>query len=214
METTAVAPGRTIGGHQSARIESTVWLTPRRILEPLGEFDLDPCAAPDPDRWPTARRHITLPDDGLAADWAGRVWLNPPYSTEGRDWLAKLAEHGNGIALMFARVETGWFFDNVFTAQHATGVLFLRGRVRFVRPDTLAPAADNGGAPSVLVAFGNTNAQVLYASQGRLNGAYMEVGSRPNPLTYPGTLNTPAARRTGVCDRCAAGHTNTEMPSR
>lgn len=194
----------TIGGRQSARPESTVWLTPRRILQPLGEFALDPCAAPDPDRWPTARRHITLPDDGLTADWEGRVWLNPPYSTEGRDWLARLAAHGDGIALMFARMETSWFFDNVFNTDTAAGVLFLRGRVRFIRPDTLEPAADNGGAPSVLIAYGERNAEVLYANQLNLNGAFMAVGSRPPVLTIPGTLNTPSGRHTGVCDRCWA----------
>src|SRR5437867_202275 len=59
----------TMGGHQSSHMQTDVWLTPPHILAALGPFDLDPCAAPEPRPWPTAERHIALPDDGLAADW-------------------------------------------------------------------------------------------------------------------------------------------------
>ena len=62
--------------------ESHVWLTPPAIIEPLGPFDLDPCAAPSPRPWPTAARHIELPEDGLTAEWHGRVWCNPPFGTQ------------------------------------------------------------------------------------------------------------------------------------
>jgi hypothetical protein len=55
-----------------------IWLTPREIVTPLGPFELDPCAAPSPRPWPTAVRHIELPECGLTAKWEGRVWLNPP----------------------------------------------------------------------------------------------------------------------------------------
>jgi len=47
------------------------WLTPPAILHALGDFDLDPCAAPSPRPWPTAARHIELPEDGLTANWGG-----------------------------------------------------------------------------------------------------------------------------------------------
>ena len=40
-------------------------------------FDLDPCAAPAPQPWPTARTMFTeAMGDGLSIDWDGRVWLN------------------------------------------------------------------------------------------------------------------------------------------
>ncbi len=150
----------TIGGHQSARMGSGVWLTPRFILDALKEFDLDPCAAPDPGLWPTARQHICLPSDGLAVPWSGRVWLNPPYNRYAGMWLSKLAGHGTGPALLFARTDTRWFADNVLEHASATGLLFLRGRIRFVRPATF-DLADNGGAPSVLVAYGHRDAEIL-----------------------------------------------------
>lgn len=163
--------GQTMGGYQSGRMVSGVWLTPRWILGSLGGFDLDPCAAPDPALWPTARRHITLPDDGLQAEWSGRVWLNPPYSAQARRWIARLAEHGKGTALTFARTDTGWFADHVWSA--ASALLFLRGRVRFHRPDGQL-ADDNGGAPSVLVAYGPADARALRISG--LNGKYVDLG--------------------------------------
>ncbi len=40
--------------------------------------------------------------------------LNPPYGEQTERWLAKLAKHGNGIALVYARTETKMFFDSVW----------------------------------------------------------------------------------------------------
>lgn len=156
----------TMGGPQSSRMETDVWLTPRHILDALGDFDLDPCGAPG---WDTARRHIYLPNDGLSSEWTGRVWLNPPYSREARLWIAKLARHGRGTALVFARTETSWFVDHIW--ERAAGLLFLYGRVRFVRPNG-APT-DNAGAPSVLVAYGPDDAKRLKDSE--LNGKYVSL---------------------------------------
>lgn len=149
---------RAMGSHQSARAETTTWLTPPHLLEALGPFDLDPCAAPSPRPWPTARRHIELPEDGLASDWSGHVWLNPPYSFEAWKWLARLADHGDGIALIFARTETAGFIAQVWN--RATAVLFLHGRLHFHYPDGTRASA-NGGAPSCLVAYGERGASKL-----------------------------------------------------
>lgn len=61
-----------IGSHTLPNNGMTnVWLTPRKIIDALGPFDLDPCAAPSPRPWPTAKYHIELPEDGLAASWLG-----------------------------------------------------------------------------------------------------------------------------------------------
>lgn len=138
-----------------------VWLTPPEILTPLGTFDLDPCAAPEPRPWPTAKRHITLPEDGLAAPWAGRVWLNPPFGQHTRKWLAKMAAHNHGTALVFARTETRMFFDYVWPK--ASAVMFLRNRPHFCRPDG-TPAGGNSGGPIVLVAYGEYDGQMLAAN--------------------------------------------------
>lgn len=150
--------GLAMGGHQSARMGTDTWLTPPHILDALGAFDLDPCAAPEPRPWPTAEFHYTLPTDGLAEAWFGRVWLNPPYSREAVKWLRKLVDHGTGTALVFARTETSWFIETVW--RQASAILFLHGRLHFHHADgTRAPA--NAGAPSCLVAYSQDDAGVL-----------------------------------------------------
>lgn len=102
-----------MSGHQSARMKSDTWLTPPEILRALGAFDLDPCCPPAMP-WKTAAQMIAPPRDGLSEPWMGRVWLNPPFGNRAAAWLAKLAEHGNGIALIPARTETGMFYTSVW----------------------------------------------------------------------------------------------------
>lgn len=146
-----------MGGHQSAAMLKDEWLTPPHVLAALGLFDLDPCAPIEPP-WPTAARRFTVLDDGLKQPWSGRVWLNPPYGRETGTWLARLAEHGNGVALIFARTETEMFHEHVW--EKADAVLFLRGRLHFHH--VCGKRADhNGGAPSCLVAYGANNARAL-----------------------------------------------------
>ena len=117
--------GSGIGSHTSPnKGENETWLTPPDILSVLGVFDLDPCAAPSPRPWGTALRHIEWPyADGLKSDWTGRIWLNPPYSRDIGVWLERMAKHGNGIALTFARTETEAWSEWVWL--HAAGVLFM-----------------------------------------------------------------------------------------
>jgi hypothetical protein len=150
--------------------DSHVWLTPPEILSALGPFDLDPCAAPSPRPWPTAARHIELPEDGLAAAWHGRVWCNPPFGRHTEAWLKRMAAHGNGIALVFARTETAMFQRHVWP--HAAAVLFLAKRPHFHRPDG-SRAAGNSGGPICLIAYGQNNADALRASG--LQGAVMKM---------------------------------------
>lgn len=148
------------------------WLTPPAILAALGSFDLDPCAAPSPRPWPSAERHIELPEDGLSSEWKGRVWCNPPYGAQASLWLDKLATHGNGIALIFARTETAMFHDHVWARAH--GVLFLRGRIAFC--DRYGKPAMSAGAPSVLIAYGTSNAVLL--KQCAIDGHFIELSPR------------------------------------
>jgi len=146
-----------IGSHQSAHAKSVDWLTPPDIIESLGQFDLDPCCPPQMP-WRTADVMLTPHEDGLSRPWSGRVWLNPPYGRDVGPWLARLAEHGHGVALIFARTETTHFVEHVWRA--ADALMFLFGRLYFHYPDGTR-AKMNGGAPSVLVAYGEPNAQLL-----------------------------------------------------
>lgn len=150
-----------MSGHQSARAITHTWLTPKFVLDALGPFDLDPCAAPLPRPWDTAKHHFTAPhDDGLALNWGdfGRAFVNPPYGGQEAKWLSRLAKHGSGTALIFARTETEAFHREVFGK--ADALLFLEGRLFFHYPDGRR-AESNAGAPSVLCAYGADDAEIL-----------------------------------------------------
>jgi hypothetical protein len=134
--------------------ETNDWWTPRGIVESLGAFDLDPCAGVG--QRPLAKNVITLPDDGLLSDWRGRVWLNPPYGPHVGKWAEKMAEHHNGILLIFARVETrAW--RTIWTT--ADAILFPFRRITFEKPD--GSSAKSGTAPSAFCAYGLDNVEAL-----------------------------------------------------
>ena len=160
--------GRSIGGHHRATPRRTrIWLTPLSMVRALGSFDLDPCGHAD---WPTAALRIYPPEDGLSLDWYGRCFVNPPYGPDTSKWIKKLAFHGNGIALIFARTETKIFFPWVW--DRADGVLFLKGRINFYLPNGMR-SRQNAGGPSVLIGYGLANAQALKDSG--LKGKYLAV---------------------------------------
>jgi hypothetical protein len=132
------------------RTSTDEWYTPPALFEALGlAFDLDPAAPPGGVPWVPAIRHLSRREDGLAQPWRGRVWMNPPYGRDTGRWLAKLADHGDGLALVFARTDTAWFQR---TAAAASALCFVRGRLRFHRPD--GSRGDTAPSPSLLVAFG------------------------------------------------------------
>lgn len=139
---------------------NTDWLTPPEIIQILGDFDLDPCT-PAHMPWKTAKSRWTPADDGLRQPWLGRVWLNPPYGPHTAAWMEKMCEHDNGIALIPARTETRMFYN--FVWGHASGVCFIRGRLRFFHPDGRR-AKQTINAPTALIAYGEDNLTALLRS--------------------------------------------------
>lgn len=75
---------------------SVEWYTPAEYVEAaravLGAIDLDPASSQLANRTVKARRFYDELDDGLAQDWHGRVWLNPPYGLATAQFTAKLVE--------------------------------------------------------------------------------------------------------------------------
>lgn len=147
------------------------WYTPKWLIEALGKFDLDPCAAVIP-LWKTAETQYDKNDDGLSKKWFGRVWLNPPYSMPLLEqFVYKMAKHNNGIALLFNKTDSKMFQDIVF--KEATAMLFLRDRIRFYREEGILGNRPVHG--SVLIAFGKENAEVLRVCKitGTLTGKFV-----------------------------------------
>lgn len=124
---------REYSGHPELGVnqDRDTWLTPRYILDSLGHFDLDPCAALSNPGWIGARTVYTVHDDGLSKLWLGRVFCNPPFSKTA-PWIEK-ASRSIGITLVPATVEsTTW---RTIVWEKAAGILLLHGRTRFCNPD-------------------------------------------------------------------------------
>lgn len=135
----------TVHGNKAGKHE---WLTPPWLIEELGPFDLDPCySLPHP--WETASKYFTEEDDGLAKEWEGFVWCNPPYGENTEEWLKKMSEYKHCIGLIFARTETKMFKKYIW--EKAKAVFFVHGRIAFHHSD--GAKGGSAGAPSVLVAW-------------------------------------------------------------
>lgn len=145
---------------ERAALHSDDWYTPPAIFDALGlTFDLDPCS-PGPDHWVPARRVYTKQDDGLAQPWEGLVFMNPPFG--GRNghvpWLERFLAHGNGIAIVRAYTSAGWFHQ---IAPQIDGILFPRGKTKFIRPD--GSVGKSPGHGSALLSLGETSTAAMEA---------------------------------------------------
>lgn len=148
-------------GHQPQASAEVDWVTPRWILDELGDFDLDPCT-PDAMPWTTATSRFTKDFDGLNQTWFGRVWLNPPFDKPSRAaFLKKMSAHRNGIALVAVAPETEWFRTWIWP--YATSMLFLDKRPHFHYPDGKRAKA-NSGCSICLVGYGFPNDEALRTS--------------------------------------------------
>lgn len=162
----------TLGFHQRTVGSSDERFTPRSIIDPLGAFATD-AAAGDPRPFDIgAERNITAAMDSLAMDWRGfgRTYLNPPFNRyQVGAFVEKMCRHGHGVMLLHVRTETAWFRP---IWDFATAVLFLAGRVIFLKADGSPVTIEkpgskhfgktaNSGAPVLLCSFGFEDADVL-----------------------------------------------------
>lgn len=130
------------------------WFTPAEYVElardVLGSIDLDPASSDRAQEVIRAARYFTKADDGLAQEWHGRVWLNPPYAQPLiADFVSKMVdEHRAGrvsaaIMLTHNYTDTAWFHQ---AAGSADAICFTRGRVKFYEPDGEIAAPTQGQA--------------------------------------------------------------------
>jgi phage N-6-adenine-methyltransferase len=124
---------------------SDCWGTPPEIIEiarhSMGGIDLDPCSSPAFNRIVQANRYYTIEQDGLSLPWAGRVWLNPPYSNVApwADKIIRTVEDGDVSAacvLTYAKTETIWW-QSLYDA--AASVWLPRGRLKHIDAATGMP---------------------------------------------------------------------------
>jgi hypothetical protein len=143
--------------------ESNEWYTPEEYTEAarqvMGHIDLDPASCIQANETVKASRFFTEKDNGLAKQWKGKVWMNPPYGRDGNNksnqgvWSKKLQdefESGNvtqAIMLVNAVTDRDWFWP---LWDHT--ICFCRKRIRFYSPEEKKAAPTHG---NVLVYFGD-----------------------------------------------------------
>jgi hypothetical protein len=136
---------------------TNVWLTPRWLIDLIGPFGLDPCAA-DPRPFDIAPLNFTEFEDGLSLPWERDnghnpfVFCNPPYGPHVGKWMDRMIAHDHGIMLTFARTETKAMQLGL---RKSKGVFFFNRRINFLTGyPPHEPGHINAGAPSCLLAFG------------------------------------------------------------
>lgn len=124
------------------------WATPQDFYDVVNAefgFDLDVCAL---DSSAKCERYFTPETNGLAHEWTGTVWMNPPYGDVIEQWMSKAYESARRgatvVCLVPARTDTRWFHDYCFPME----VRFIKGRLRFGLAEASAPF------PSCLVVLG------------------------------------------------------------
>jgi ParB family chromosome partitioning protein len=126
--------------HVSKNSGNNEWYTPVEYVEAaravLGEIDLDPASCELANTNIKAARFWTADEDGLAREWSGRVWLNPPYGQpEIADFAAKVVEEVTAnrvveaVVLVNNATETEW--GQTLLAR-ADAVCLKRGRIKFL----------------------------------------------------------------------------------
>lgn len=137
--TQSVAIRLHLGAHVGNNSGNSEWYTPQvyvdAVREAMGGIDIDPCSCPAANGVVKAATFYDEADNGLARQWIGRVFVNPPYGDGTVDSFASklLAELSAGHAsqavfLVNNCTETKWF-QGLIT--QADAVCFPQGRISF-----------------------------------------------------------------------------------
>lgn len=126
------------------------WYTPKEFIDAarnvMGNIDLDPASNEIANKIVQAEKFYSIEDDGLAQEWRGNIWLNPPYASGLIDkFVDKLcaSDFEQAIVLVNNATDTKWFLKLV---ENATAIVFTTGRVRFYMPDGSTGAPLQGQA--------------------------------------------------------------------
>lgn len=167
----------TVNTHQQRYGSKFEWLTPPWVFEALGvEFDLDPCSPMDRSTFVPARHVFTQNDDGLAKDWFGCVWMNPPFGTANgvHAWLHRFFSHGNGIGIIRADTSTSWWHQYV---SQSSAVIFPKGRVRYINNNPGQEKAKGGpGFASAIFSAGQPCGEILAERGHKIGIVWQSVG--------------------------------------
>jgi hypothetical protein len=120
---------------------SVEWYTPPEFVEMarqiLGCIDLDPASNPIAQKWIKAKKYYTKDNDGLAQQWKGNVWCNPPYGQWTKKFLTKgLEEYRAGrvkqAIFLVNRTGAAWYQDLI---EEFDTTCQVRKRISFYTPE-------------------------------------------------------------------------------
>ena len=136
-------------GVEQHELTSDDYYTPAWVFERMGiRFDLDVCSPPGGPPFVPADRYYTQADDGLACQWYGRVWMNPPFSFP-RPWIDRFIEHRHGVALF--PHSAGLWVNRLWAAADGWVTLERFGFIRGADMTTMPPIP----IPLSIAAFGD-----------------------------------------------------------
>jgi len=142
---------RSMGNGYMAVSQTDDWATPADVWHQANgfhDFQLDAAASLTNhlcDQWFGLDHPDINRRDGLAGQWVGRTWVNPPYGRGIYDWVKKAALHDDLVVMLLpSRTDTKWFHE--FVLPNAD-LQFIKGRLKFGAGISPAPF------PSILVTF-------------------------------------------------------------
>lgn len=140
-------PQSTIVIEPATTLDSNEWYTPVEYIDAarrvMGFIDLDPASNQEAQQFINAKNYYTKEEDGLAQEWQGNVWLNPPYANP-LPWVTKLlasfrdGEIDQAILLVNTANSPEWS-RLLWNSEHV--VCLLSKRIHFWRPDK--PGVEN-----------------------------------------------------------------------
>jgi len=127
--------------------KTDLWATPQNFFEKYNSkymFTLDVCANKENAK---CEKFFSIDDDGLAQNWIGVCWMNPPYGREIGKWMQKAYQSSLlgaiVVCLVPARTDTAWWHEYAMRGE----IEFIRGRLKFGGSLNSAPF------PSAVVVF-------------------------------------------------------------
>jgi phage N-6-adenine-methyltransferase len=153
--------------------ESDEWYTPAHVIEAareaLGAIDLDPASCPRANATVRATHYFSQRVDGLAHEWHGRVWMNPPYSDAAQGFVSHLFHEidagrvSAAVALLNQNSMSSQWFGPVYS--RAQCLLITEGRLKF-EPGDPGQAFSSPSTGSVICYFGPDVARFVRAFRG------------------------------------------------
>jgi len=128
------------------------WYTPEAYIEAarlvMDTIDMDPASCKMANEVVNAKTFFDKDDDGLAQEWKGTLWLNPPFKADlAKAFVHKLCESHKAkdvpqaVLLTNNNTDTKWWHE---AADTCAAICFTHGRIAFYNPAGETASPTNG----------------------------------------------------------------------